>query len=68
MLGHELRNPLSTITAGVSLLSAPTISDASRTHAIDAIRRQSGLLTNIVDELLVSVIWVPSGRGDLPAR
>lgn len=52
MLGHELRNPLSTITAGVSLLSADTISDASRTRAIDAIKRQSGLLTNIVDELL----------------
>lgn len=52
MLGHELRNPLSTITAGVSLISAPTISDASRTRAIEAIKRQSGLLTNIVDELL----------------
>jgi signal transduction histidine kinase/CheY-like chemotaxis protein len=52
MLGHELRNPLSTITAGVALISAPTISDTSRIRALEAIKRQSGLLTNIVDELL----------------
>lgn len=52
MLGHELRNPLSTITAGVSLISTPTISDAVRARATEAIKRQSGMLTNIVDELL----------------
>ena len=52
MLGHELRNPLSTITAGVALISTPTVSDASRARALDAIKRQSGLLTSIVDELL----------------
>ena len=52
MLGHELRNPLSAITAGASLISTPTISDAMRARATEAIRRQSGLLTKIVDELL----------------
>ena len=52
VLGHELRNPLSAITAGVALISAPTISDASRVRALDAIKRQSKLLTSIVDELL----------------
>lgn len=52
MLGHELRNPLSAITAGISLISMPTVSDSARSRATEAIKRQCGLLTKIVDELL----------------
>ena len=52
MLGHELRNPLSAITAGVSLVTAPGVSDGARVRAHEAIARQCALLTNIVDELL----------------
>ena len=52
MLGHELRNPLSAITAGVSLITMQGVSEASRLRAHEAISRQCGLLTNIVDELL----------------
>lgn len=52
MLGHELRNPLSAITAGISVFDAAGASDAIRLRAREAIRRQCGLLTSIVDELL----------------
>ena len=52
MLGHELRNPLSAITAGIALFDAAGATDEARLRARNAIRRQCGLLTNIVDELL----------------
>ncbi|MBC7684167.1 MAG: hybrid sensor histidine kinase/response regulator [Bdellovibrionales bacterium] len=51
MLGHELRNPLSAIMSGVSLLELPVGADTSA-RARGAIRRQCDLLVNIVDELL----------------
>jgi signal transduction histidine kinase/ActR/RegA family two-component response regulator len=52
MLGHELRNPLSAITAGISLMEAPGVGPGQAGRAREAIRRQCGLLTRIVDELL----------------
>lgn len=52
MLGHELRNPLSAITSGLSLLEMPAVNADTSARARQAIRRQCGLLVNIVDELL----------------
>lgn len=52
MLGHELRNPLSAINAGIALMNAPGVGATQASRAREAIRRQSGLLTRIVDELL----------------
>lgn len=52
MLGHELRNPLSAITAGISLLEYAGATPETSQRARQAIRRQCGLLVNIVDELL----------------
>lgn len=52
MLGHELRNPLSAITAGISLLDYAGATPETSQRARQAIRRQCGLLVNIVDELL----------------
>lgn len=52
MLGHELRNPLSAISAGVAVINAagPTSDAAARAHEI--IARQSNHLERIVDDLL----------------
>ena len=52
MLGHELRNPLSAITSGLSLMEIAGVSADTSARARTAIRRQCGLLVNIVDELL----------------
>ncbi|QYF94957.1 response regulator [Massilia sp. PAMC28688] len=52
MLGHELRNPLSAITSGISLLEYAGATPETSQRARQAIRRQCGLLVNIVDELL----------------
>ena len=52
MLGHELRNPLSAITSGLSLMEMAGVSADTSVRARTAIRRQCGLLVNIVDELL----------------
>lgn len=52
MLGHELRNPLSAIAAGVALIDRADIGPEAARRARDVIRRQSRLLTHIVDELL----------------
>ena len=52
MLGHELRNPLSAITSGLSLMEMAGVSADTSARARQAIRRQCGLLVNIVDELL----------------
>lgn len=52
MLSHELRNPLSAITGGLSILEHPSATGDMRLHAHDIVRRQCGRLTSIVDELL----------------
>lgn len=67
MLGHELRNPLSAITAGVSLLEHAAVPDEAKARAREAIRRQCGLLTNIVDELL-DASRVMTGKVSLSKR
>lgn len=52
MLAHELRNPLSAITACVALIERDDIAPEARKRVSDVIKRQSGMLTHIVDDLL----------------
>jgi diguanylate cyclase len=52
MLGHELRNPLASISNAVHLLQHAESSSAQRQFAQDVIARQSLHLTRIVDDLL----------------
>jgi len=52
MLGHELRNPLASISNAVHLLQRSEVNSAQRQFAEDVIARQSSHLTRIVDDLL----------------
>jgi NO-binding membrane sensor protein with MHYT domain/CheY-like chemotaxis protein/two-component sensor histidine kinase len=52
MLGHELRNPLASISSAVHLLQHPGPNNDHRQFAQDVIARQSLHLTRIVDDLL----------------
>lgn len=52
MLGHELRNPLSAITASVALIAREDIAPEASKRVREVIKRQSGMLTHIVDDLL----------------
>jgi signal transduction histidine kinase len=52
MLGHELRNPLASISNAVHLLQRAGPNETHRQFAEDVIARQSLHLTRIVDDLL----------------
>jgi len=52
MLGHELRNPLASISSAVHLLKQAGLEDKHRQFAQDVIARQSEHLARIVDDLL----------------
>ncbi|MDQ1830305.1 ATP-binding protein [Massilia scottii] len=53
MLGHELRNPLSAVASAVSILdNGRNIDDAMAQRARDVLRRQTGHLRKLVDDLL----------------
>ena len=52
MLGHELRNPLASISNAVHLLQRPESGTAQRQFAEDVIARQAAHLTRIVEDLL----------------
>jgi diguanylate cyclase len=52
MLGHELRNPLASISNAVHLLQHAAADDKQRLFAQDIIARQSQHLARIVDDLL----------------
>lgn len=52
MLAHELRNPLSPISAAAELLSITRSSDAQVQRATAIIRRQVGHMSSLIDELL----------------
>jgi NO-binding membrane sensor protein with MHYT domain/CheY-like chemotaxis protein len=52
MLGHELRNPLASISNAVHLLQRAGSNDAQRQFAEDVIARQSSHLSRIVEDLL----------------
>lgn len=52
MLGHELRNPLAGILTGSETLSHPALSDEEYEEIRAMIRRQSGAMNDIVNDLL----------------
>jgi signal transduction histidine kinase len=52
MLGHELRNPLAAIANAGMLLGMDNITEQQASTALKVIRRQTGQLTHIVDDLL----------------
>ena len=52
MLGHELRNPLASISNAVHLLQDSSSDDVHRQLAQDVITRQAKHVTRIVDDLL----------------
>ncbi|HEX3764619.1 MAG TPA: hybrid sensor histidine kinase/response regulator [Kofleriaceae bacterium] len=52
MLAHELRNPLAAIRMGLPLLDRNPPRDAVEGRAREVMRRQAGLLTRLVDDLL----------------
>ena len=51
MLGHELRNPLGTITNAMALLDTPLRAEGDR-QVITVVRRQTEQLRRLVDDLL----------------
>jgi PAS domain S-box-containing protein len=63
MLGHELRNPLGTITNAVAVLEKAGGSEISR-NLVAVIGRQAGHLARLVDDLL-DVARLTSGKIEL---
>ena len=51
MLGHELRNPLGTLTNAMALLDGSLRAEGDR-HVLAVVRRQTEQLTRLVDDLL----------------
>jgi PAS domain S-box-containing protein len=51
MLGHELRNPLGTLTNAMALLDDSLRAEGDR-HVLAVVRRQTEQLTRLVDDLL----------------
>ena len=66
MLGHELRNPLGTLSNAVAVLERLEGDDTMR-HVVAIIGRQTGHLARLVDDLL-DVARVTSGKIDLQRR
>jgi PAS domain S-box-containing protein len=60
MLGHELRNPLGTITTAIALLDTSSRSERDR-QVIGVVRRQTEQLTRLVDDLL-DIARLTSGK------
>ena len=53
MLGHELRNPLSAVASAVAILDLePAVEPATAARARDVLKRQTGQLRKMVDDLL----------------
>ena len=52
VLGHELRNPLAPLSAGVALLDQPTVSVESMTKVRAMMKRQLDHLSRLVEDLL----------------
>ncbi len=61
MLGHELRNPLAPVLAGVDVLSNQRSSESERMETVQIIRRQVQHMSRIVDDLL-DVSRISTGR------
>jgi PAS domain S-box-containing protein len=66
MLGHELRNPLGTLTNAVAVLERLP-GDETMRHVVAIIERQTGQLARLVDDLL-DVARVTSGKIELHRR
>jgi PAS domain S-box-containing protein len=66
MLGHELRNPLGTLSNAVAVLERLQ-GDETMRHVVAIIGRQTGHLARLVDDLL-DVARVTSGKIDLQRR
>ncbi|MEX2221019.1 MAG: ATP-binding protein [Candidatus Rokuibacteriota bacterium] len=66
MLGHELRNPLGTLTNAVAVLERLPDDETMR-HVVAIIGRQTGHLARLVDDLL-DVSRVSSGKIELQRR
>ncbi len=52
MLGHELRNPLSSVVSGLEALSTHELEESEKRELFDLIGRQAKLMTRLVDDLL----------------
>jgi PAS domain S-box-containing protein len=61
MLGHELRNPLAAIHAGLRLLSSPKAKAESKERALPAVLSQTAHMKRLVDDLL-EVTRIVQGR------
>ena len=66
MLGHELRNPLGTLTNAVAVLDKMTGDETTR-HLLAIVSRQTGHLARLVDDLL-DVGRVTTGKIELNMR
>ena len=66
MLAHELRNPLAAITTAGEVMHR-TLGDPAAQRMVDIIRRQSGALARMVNELL-DVSRVTMGKIELAAE
>lgn len=64
ILGHELRNPVGAITAGVRILKESGGDATNPGEVREAIERQTGNLTRLVDDLL-DVARISTGRIEL---
>src|SRR4030095_16099372 len=66
MLGHELRNPLGTLSNAVAVLRRLEGDETTR-HVVEIIGRQTAQLTHLVKDLL-DIARVTSGKIDLQRR
>ncbi|HEX7785282.1 MAG TPA: PAS domain S-box protein [Methylomirabilota bacterium] len=66
MLGHELRNPLGTLSNAVAVLKRLEGDETTR-HVVEIIGRQTAQLTHLVKDLL-DIARVTSGKIDLQRR
>ena len=51
-LSHELRNPLNAVVGWMQLLRTMPADEVTKTRALDALERNTALLTRLVDDLL----------------
>ncbi|HEU4459082.1 MAG TPA: HAMP domain-containing sensor histidine kinase [Methylibium sp.] len=52
VLSHELRNPLAPIRTAATLLTMPGVPEADRARACEIVKRQSGHMARLLDDLL----------------
>ena len=67
MLAHELRNPLAAVQMGLPILGRFPARDALEARTLEIVRRQTGLLVQLVNDLL-DVSRVTRGRIELSSE